>query len=304
MKLTLPAGRQRNWERAGLSYQFPVGAIGHIDGIPFELYNNGDYCGIYVLNIKKNRDNYMMTKNNTDQIWLDVGITSLGAMPVPWNVIEIRNPSGFTEEAEPPAGTVKTAIETFWQWMGGDWNNRTRQDIEARIDIVSAIDMYLLHMFIHAWDSEGNNMFFSTYDGGGKWYYEAYDYNDTWGKDGTGINSVWNSLEFGSFPRRADFSRIRNLYFEEIRYRWKMLVDAGVMTWENITNQMYYFFNQYGYDGIKKDLERWNLWQDSGVNRAGLIQMERYVKIGIASLNAGFDVWKIKRPIVQTDIFK
>jgi len=303
MKLTLPAGRQRNWERAGHTFQFPTGAIGHIDGIPFEMYNNGEFYGIYVMNIKKTRDNYMMDKANSDQIWLDVGLTPFGGT-VPWSEIEIRNPSGFDSGVAPPAGSVKTAIETFWLWCAGDWTNRTKQDIEDKIDIVSAIDTYLLHMLIHAWDGNGNNMFFSTYNGGVKWYYEIYDYNDTWGKSYIGIDQMYNDLTFGSQPNRADWNRIRVLYFEEIRYRWKMLVEAGVMTWENITNQMYFIFNQYGYDGIKKDLERWNLWSNNGVNTAGTTQMERYIKVAMASLAAGFDIYELKNPIIETDIFK
>lgn len=305
MKLSLPKGRQRNWERSGLTFNYPVGAIGHIDGIPFDLYNNGTFYGIYVLNIKKTRDNYMMSKSNQDQIWLDVGLTALGGSSVPWNVIEIRNPGGFDEGAEPPAGSVKTAITEYWNWQAAsNWPSRQKNEIESRLDIVSVIDTYLLHMLIHAWDGNSNNMFFSTYNNGGKWSYEIYDFNDTWGKSFIGINDVYNDVTFGTQPKRADFDRIRALYFEEIRYRWKMLYDAGVMTWENISSMMYQFYNQYGSDGMNRDLKKWNLANEAGVTTAGLIQMERYIKVAMHSLNNAFDVFELRSPIIETDMFK
>jgi hypothetical protein len=306
MKLTLPEGRQRNWERAGMVNQYPTGAMGHIDGMPFELFVNGEYHGLYFIDVKKNRDNYMMGKNDTNQIWIDVGLTGFGGANTPYNVIEIRNPkiSGYTEETVPPEGTVKTAIDNFWNWLGGDWPNRTKEEIEQNLDMVSVIDTYILYMLIHMWDGNSNNMFFSTYDGGQKWFYEIYDFNDTFGKSSVGFSDVWEYLTFGTQPNRADFNSIRGLYFNEIRYRWRMLVDAGVMTQENIINEFYKMFNLFGYDGLKKFWEKWNLSGLPGVDIAGITQLERYIKVGIASLNDSFDVYELVRPIENTNMFK
>jgi hypothetical protein len=300
MKLTLPVDRQRNWERFGNIPVAPVGATGHIDGIPFELYNNGAYYGLYVLNIKKTRDNYMMDKKNSDQIWLDVGNTVLGGLTVPWDVMEIRNPSGVDEGAVPPDSTFKTAIEDFWKW-NMSWSTKTKEEIEGKIDIVSIIDSYILHVILNTWDSITNNMFFSTYNGGKKWFHEIYDYNDTWGKYGPDAGKITDSIWF-EVIQRADFIRINQLYFNEIRFRWKMLADAGVMTVENIVNQMLYFFRQFGYDGVKKDSDKWNL--GDGLIREGTTQLERYATVAMASLNNAFDVYENNSKIPETDMFK
>lgn len=43
-----------------------TGALGHPDGFPFMLYINGLPYGLYTWNLKKHKDNYMITKNSAD----------------------------------------------------------------------------------------------------------------------------------------------------------------------------------------------------------------------------------------------
>jgi len=55
---------------------------------------------------------------------------------------------------------------------------------------------------------------------------------------------------------------------------------------------------------LKQELERWNLQAQTGVQTAGMVQIERYVKIGISSLNDAFDVFELKQPMLKSDLFE
>lgn len=81
---------------------FSTSALGHPDGFPITLYVNGESVGIYVLSLKKHRDNYMMEKADTWNILLD-GILGenefWGGNTIAWGTgsgtdgFEVRNPN-------------------------------------------------------------------------------------------------------------------------------------------------------------------------------------------------------------------
>lgn len=85
-----PAFNRRPWDRIfGASLQSAAeaiaggvgdieneihgGGMGHPDGFPFMLYINGEPWGLYTWNIKKDKDNYCITKNDNDGLQLFFG---------------------------------------------------------------------------------------------------------------------------------------------------------------------------------------------------------------------------------------
>lgn len=76
-----------------LSVQIDNGARCVPDGFPSIVYINGDFYGLYSLNLKKHRDNYNMDKNNSNHVHLD-GIVDGSTMwyNLDWTAFEVRNP--------------------------------------------------------------------------------------------------------------------------------------------------------------------------------------------------------------------
>lgn len=76
-----------------MSIQIDNGARCVPDGFPSVVYINGDFYGLYSLNLKKHRDNYNMDKNNSNHVHLD-GIVDGSTMwyNLDWTAFEVRNP--------------------------------------------------------------------------------------------------------------------------------------------------------------------------------------------------------------------
>lgn len=72
---------------------FPTGAMTHPDGFPIRLYVNDEYTGIWDWNLKKDKDNYAMSKDDTNMILLDgtLGIEFFGGS-ITWSDFELGNP--------------------------------------------------------------------------------------------------------------------------------------------------------------------------------------------------------------------
>jgi hypothetical protein len=77
-----------------VSLQIDNGARCMPDGFPAIFYLNGEFYGIYVWSIKKQRDNYHMNKKNYAEVHLDGTLYAsyLWSGVIDWTKFEIRNP--------------------------------------------------------------------------------------------------------------------------------------------------------------------------------------------------------------------
>lgn len=69
------------------------------DGFPCIIYQNGEFHGMYVLGIKKNRDNYVQKKGKASNIHIDgemyAASKHLFAGHIDWSAFEVRNPKNL-----------------------------------------------------------------------------------------------------------------------------------------------------------------------------------------------------------------
>ena len=85
----------------------------HMDGFPVELYINDSYWGIYVVCIRKERDNYNLDKKDKKHIQIE-GEGLYADSRFSWANIEIRNPKGYDEYVEPEDGDPVKDFITNW----------------------------------------------------------------------------------------------------------------------------------------------------------------------------------------------
>lgn len=245
-----------------------VSILCHIDGFPVELYINDTYWGLYSLNIKKSRDNYLLSKNNVNHIQVeaadDMTYTTSG---LDWTKLEIRNPksdsgnTSFEEGVEPNDGEVKTAWVNFISYLTSITLNTTKADLESHLNMREFIDSMLFYDFVRDADSWCKNTLYTTWDGGTHWAPLIYDLDVT-----LGINTIYGD---SAAPYNSDNNAgkantrcpwlpiIRTIFTTELESRYAELRQKGIFTWEFVTKLLDDFTKEVGYDAYKRDIARW-----------------------------------------------
>lgn len=253
----------------GVSSFYTSNAYCHVEGFPVELYINDVYWGLYIWRTKKNRDNYMFNKSNTNHIFLDSQDWFSNSGSFKWTGVEIRNPksdsgnTSFEEGIEPNAGEVKTIVETWKDFMWGITTSTSKSDIEEHMNMDEWIDVYLLLYVVNAWDSWSRNTLYGTWDGQ-HFSPMIYDLNNSFngfGGKNTGSYTAYYKPDSDTYNQKARsmswFSVLETLYHDEIVERYAELKNKGIFTAQNIINLFEKFIMIVGQDVYKRDAERW-----------------------------------------------
>lgn len=217
---------------------------GAIDGFPIKLYINGDYCGLYDLNISKDENMLGMSDGSVEAIlcgedWCagsrfttdefhedvfefddgDLGLISQadyekyvqdGTEPAKAWVVEFDE-----DECDWIPASLNGVLSIVYDYEQYPDGSSFKTAIEAVLDIPSAID-YLI--FIRAFalvDNYARNMILAKYENT-KWFASAYDMD-------TAFGIHWSGTAFYSVSKYADFDS--NIYTTDTMRLWKRLLD-------------------------------------------------------------------------------
>ena len=217
-----------------MSKDFYSGAMCHPDGFPIKMYFNGELVGLYTFNLKKDRDNYAMKKDNTAHIILDGSIesTTMWGGTVAWNQFEIRNPKpkkkkdgwelvdidnnaydgdnptelmgtttpGYdsTNQSHVKSAETKAIIERLSGAVtainAADTTAAKKEVFESYFKVDECIDYFLFGNFTYDYDGLRKNWIWCTWDGL-IWSPTYYDKDSIFGLiAATGLGIVENSL--------------------------------------------------------------------------------------------------------------
>jgi len=267
--------KNNNFAATDYRQHMDIGATCHINGFPAEIYINGVYWGLYSLNIKKNRDNYFLKKNEDEHIMVEVGTEGMlknGA--VLWTSCEFRNPKTVTNmdgtkyDGDHPQeiadGDVKTAWQRFATFLAGVTSSTTEEDIAEYIDIEELIDNVVFDEVLFNLDVFRNNTLWTTWDGT-IWSPLMYDMDKTFGKAEAGFPGSTDSFfppNLDVFALYADIKcpeikTIREILADKIAERYAELRDNGIFSVENISRLFDAWTRTVGADVYKRDLSRW-----------------------------------------------
>ena len=190
---------------------------GAVDGYPVLLYHNGDFQGLYTLNMPKDEWIFGMD-DETAREGLLFGETWSDSVMLQSRILNTGNTSSSGWEVE--YCSTEDDPDVGIGWLGDGMNrlivflkNNDGEALRAGLgnytDVDRCIDYMLYILFICAGDNLGKNTLWVTYDGV-KYIPSAYDLDGTWGM-------LWN----GSFPDMREewstFSKLRgNLLFERL----------------------------------------------------------------------------------------
>lgn len=269
-------------------------------GFPVIMYHNGEFWGIYTVMLKKNRDNFLMSKKDYTSIMLDLDQINVVAGDLKWDSFEIRNPKtlicmdGSKYNGDSPKELIdetsnvydasntdmkntiktKTALKNLCQAYNDiqkaieakKTNEEIRNLIEQHYNVDYIIDYILFSNIIENVDGWGGNWQWSTWDGV-KWNPNPYDLNATFGLDPYGVlgNPPSTTISSSSIA-----SIVYQYYLNEITARYSELRKEGVVSVEYISNLFDEWVKRIGTENYSKEFKKWNTTpsqRDSNLNK-------------------------------------
>lgn len=208
--------------------------FGAVDGFPVTIWLNGEFHGLYTLNLHKDDDLYAMGSKRYDAIMICNAQTMAESL--------FRAPAVFQEGRSDWELEYCRDEDAFWiqnhfnnliRFVMGADDETFRSGLHQHLDVDAAID-YLLFMYaMGLTDSAAKDLIFLSY-AGGPWIASAYDMEDALGlsADGTSAlppddflpactNGMWDSATDSLL-----WDRLLQCFEPQIRTRWQALRDS------------------------------------------------------------------------------
>lgn len=249
---------------------------GCVDGFPIEVYIRGAFHGLYTLNIPKDTWMFGMDKSNPNHMVLCAEMNNDRNMNLTTqqhnNILqcEFRMPydgsDGKSWSIE--VGTLTPELkDSFNAGITLLATNHSapdfKQQFEAKYDLYSIIDYFLMQDYINNMDGMAKNMLMATYDGV-QWGAICYDMDSTFGMSFNG--SV-------SFPANADCmnefqdnnslmaATIYEVYWEEMKARYAELRNSGIFTVENLKTLFDRVYSKFSLKQLHEERNKWEQYE-------------------------------------------
>ncbi len=258
---------------------------GTVDGFPVEIYINGEFHGLYTMNIPKDEWMFGMDKNNPNHIvicgenWND---------PVKFKAIP-QDLKDWAVEAGPEDDATLQKVQRLVKFVKDSSDAEFKANFSQYLDLDSTINYYI--MMNCAWlpDNSGKNMLLATYDGK-VWYPTLYDLDTSWGTHWRG-DSLYNySSGFQNGGDSVLWQRVRTLYKKEIAARYFELRQS-VLSKENIMAEFNNFKASIPKEVLDRETAKWNT-AEHPIPGYDISQIEEYINTVFPRLDAEFNKWK------------
>lgn len=200
------------WENYGLLMQAPKNGL--VDGFPIEIYNNGEFYGIYTFNIPKDSWQFGMDEENPDHIVVG------GETYNPTNLFQ-ELPDFGSWEVEVGEGNEETLqkLTRMFDFVINSTDEEFKSNFEEYLDLDAALNYYIMVDYCHLADNHGQNMLLATYDGL-KWYLSLYDLDTSWGTRWNGYTLHDYEEALLDMSRNNLFARMETCFAKELSERY------------------------------------------------------------------------------------
>lgn len=223
---------------------------GNIDGYPVEVYINGEFLGLYTLNIPKDSWMLNMEEDNSNHLVFEAEISS--------------NQTYFKEKAE----------YGDWSLQVGKENQKNLDKLNRVVDFVmnssdedfknnfsnyfnldSVLNYYVLADSLFLSDNYAKNMLLVSYDGE-IWYFLLYDLDTAFGSGYNG-KFLYNYDGKVEFYKSNFFTRFSTLFEAEIKDRYFEL-RSDILSIDNIYKEIDEFYFSIPKESLEKENDRWD----------------------------------------------
>ena len=258
---------------------------GTVDGFPVEIYINGEFHGLYTMNIPKDEWMFGMDKNNPNHIvicgenWND---------PVLFKSIP-TNLNDWTVEAGPEDDATLQKVQRLVKFVKDSSDAEFKANFDQYLNFDSTIIYYIMMNCAWLSDNAGKNMLLATYDGK-VWYPTLYDLDTSWGTHwkGTSLYNYSSGVVNGS--NSLLWQRIEKLYKKEIAARYFELRQS-VLSKENIMAEFNNFKASIPQEVLDRETAKWNT-AEHPIPGYDISQIEEYINIVFPRLDNRFSGWK------------
>ncbi len=207
---------------------------GAIDGFPVVVFMNGDYQGLYTMNIPKDkwlfdmddddpedseetRQALLMADNwsSSTRLHEEIGDNLAAQM---WE-LEFCS----TEETEVGTSWVAESFNNMIRFINNNDGQAFKDGLSDYIDVDRTIDTILYTILIRGSDNAAKNILWVTYDGE-TWFPSMYDMDETWGLFWCGqLDPVHGVNTINHFKINELYSKMLDNYHSELTERYKEL---------------------------------------------------------------------------------
>ncbi len=263
---------------------------GAIDGFPVEVYINGEFHGLYTMNIPKDEWQFNMDKENPDHI-----VIGGGGWEDPVLFKEIPTDFGNENSWEVEVGPEDDATLAKLQRLVDFVLNSSDEDFKSKfseyLNLDSTLNYYV--MMNYAWmpDNVGKNMLLATYDGN-VWYPSLYDLDTTWGAHWTGGYLYNYSSGVVNGSNSLLWQRFEKHFKPEIAARYFELRNS-VLDTEYVMSKFHEFYGTIPQEILDRETAKWTRTDDP-IPGFDLSQIQDYLDTVIPRLDARFSSWYIE----------
>ena len=223
---------------------------GEIDGTPIEVYANGDFLGLYTLNIPKDAWMFNMDDGNENHIVVAADI---------WNDYTLfkKDNVSFEEyglEAGQETETTLKKLNRVHSFVVNSSDEEFKREINNYFNLDSLLNYYVVMEFAELVDNVAKNMLLVTYDGK-IWYTTLYDLDTSWGTTIDGKNTLEYDIIVGDSGSEL-WNKVKRCFPNELANRY-FEIRKEILNEEYVMNQFYNFYNFIPSDVFDKEREKW-----------------------------------------------
>lgn len=267
----------------GLFSDAPSG--GTVDGFPVEVYINGEFHGLYTMNIPKDAWMFGMDEDDPNHIvicgedWSD---------PVLFKTVPTDFSSWSVEVGTENDATLEK-IQRLISFVRYSSDEEFVSDFGQYLDLDSTLNYYVFMHYCWMGDNAGKNMILATYDGE-LWYPSFYDLDTTWGTDWQGTGLYNYKTKMFSSDGSVLWERMEKLFKEEIAERYFELRES-VLDTDYVKAAFNGFYNSIPEKVLEKEAEKWDK-TDAPIPGYPISQIDEYIDTVIPRLDEKYGAWR------------
>jgi len=232
---------------------------GVIDGFFVEVYIDGEYQGLFTMNIPKDDWMFGMDSNNENHIVM-CGENPNKGSSTSFRALTSLDQDGtdWSVEVGPVTEETYEKFNRVIDFIMNSTDEEFRANFSQYLNLDATLNYFAFIELASGTDNLGKNMLMVTYDGT-VWYPSLYDLDTTWGNtfDGSSILYPQKSwVEYGGGDNLL-LERIIELFPQELENRYKELRKT-VLSNENIINEFNLFYNSATEEMWNREKTKWS----------------------------------------------
>ena len=223
---------------------------GLIDGFPVEIYDNGEFLGLYTFNIPKDDWQFGMDSDNPDHIVIG------GEGWDPANLFEaMPDFTTWAVEVGEESDETLQKMNRLFDFVVNSSDEDFKTHFEEYLNLDAALNYYVMADIGFMPDNLGKNMLIATYDGM-EWYLSLYDLDSTWGTSYDGLELFNYENALAGVGNNNLFRRMEKAFPTELAQRYFELRE-DILSNESIMAEFEAFRDEVPVITFWKEAQRW-----------------------------------------------